>query len=180
MGRLGAVRGWNGSSRTVVTILRPFCEVLDGALETTVGHSRNHAGSISMDSRLTHHYAERAAQSCGAAGADIEPAPPALTAGHWGGPVCVEVLASEIDVTGQCAFGSFARPAAVDPDGHFETDGKWLAGVGPVILPGGEPAHLSGLVQGTKLTVIVQTATATMGPEVVEYGATTPCPVPCP
>jgi hypothetical protein len=115
-----------------------------------------------------------------ASSADIEPGPPALTAGHWGGPVCVEVLASEIDVTGQCAFGSFALPAAVDPDGHFETDGRWTAGVGPVTLPSGEPAHLSGLVQGTKLTLLVQTATATVGPVVVDYGSRTPCPTPCP
>jgi hypothetical protein len=115
-----------------------------------------------------------------ASSADIEPVSSALAAGHWGGPICVEVLASEIDITGQCAFGSFALPATIDPDGHFESDGRWAAGVGPVTLPSGEPAHLSGVVQGTKLTLLVQTATATIGPVVVDYGSETPCPTPCP
>jgi hypothetical protein len=115
-----------------------------------------------------------------ASSADVQPAPPALTASHWGGRACVEVLPSEIDVTGVCAFGSFALPAKIDPDGHFETDGSWAAGVGPITLPAGEPAHLSGLVQGSELTLLVQTATATIGPVVVDYGSHTPCPTACP
>lgn len=106
---------------------------------------------------------------------------PALAAGHWGATgMCMEVTEQAVAVTARCAFGTFPRPV-VDADGHFEADGTWLASVGPSPpLPAGEPAHYSGIVQGSKVTLLVQPRTSTLPPVTLELGATTPCPAACP
>jgi hypothetical protein len=106
---------------------------------------------------------------------------PLLAAGHWGGNGCLEVSEQDVFVGATCAFGSFARPA-LEADGHFEVDGKWFGpSVGPLPpLPIGDPAHFSGMVQGSKLTLVVHTGSRVFGPFLVELGSKISCPPPCP
>ncbi len=106
--------------------------------------------------------------------------PAILTTGHWGGNgVCVEVSNTGIGATDGCAFGAFPTPA-VGADGHFEADGTLTSG-GVAPPPGPlPPAHFSGVVQGTSMTVMARSGSTTHGPWTVHLGDTTPCATPCP
>lgn len=106
---------------------------------------------------------------------------PLLATGHWGGNGCLDVSEQDVYLGATCAFGTFMRPR-LDPDGHFEVDGVWQTAIGPSPPPGvgGDPAHFSGIVQGTKLTLVVRTGSRVLGPLLVELGSTIPCPPGCP
>jgi len=104
-----------------------------------------------------------------------------LAAGHWGGNGCLEVSEKDVYLGAGCACGTFPRPL-LDADGHFEVDGKWGCGPGPSPPPGvgGDPAHFSGIVQGSRLTLVVRTGSRVLGPFLVELGSPISCPAPCP
>ncbi len=105
---------------------------------------------------------------------------PLLATGHWGGIGCLEVSEQDVFLEATCAFGSFARPV-LEADGHFEVDGKWFgSSVGPLPpLPISDPAHYSGIVQGSKLMLVVHTGSRVFGPFLVELGSKMPCPAGC-
>ena len=106
--------------------------------------------------------------------------PAVLVPGHWGGNVCVDVTSTIVRVSAGCGFGSFPTPT-VGADGRFEADGTFGISIGPLppnpITP---PAHFSGLVQGTSMTLTVRGASQTYGPWSVQLGDPTPCAPPCP
>lgn len=103
-----------------------------------------------------------------------------LTAGHWGGSVCVDVRDTDVRVGAGCGSGSFPTPS-VAPDGHFEADGSFFFSIGPPPPPPVHaPAHFSGVVQGTTMVLTVRADTTTYGPWTVKLGDTTPCAQPCP
>jgi hypothetical protein len=106
--------------------------------------------------------------------------PAALVPGHWGGNVCVDVTSTIVRVSAGCGFGSFPTPA-VGADGRFEADGTFGISVGPAPPnPIAPPAHFSGLVQGTSMTLTVRGGSQTYGPWSVQLGDPTPCAGPCP
>lgn len=103
----------------------------------------------------------------------------ALPLGQWGtvdGTMCLFVEPRDVSVVAGCAFGGFLGPS-VDSDGHFEADGFWNFGIGP-IRPF-NPAHFSGLIQGSKLTLVVHSGSFVSPPASLKFGLTA-CPVPCP
>jgi hypothetical protein len=106
--------------------------------------------------------------------------PATLVPGHWGGNVCVDVTSTIVRISAGCGFGSFATPT-VGPDGHFEADGTFGISIGPTppnpITP---PAHFSGLIQGTSMTLTARGGSQTYGPWNVQLGDPTPCAPPCP
>ncbi|HXH91610.1 MAG TPA: IPT/TIG domain-containing protein [Thermoanaerobaculia bacterium] len=106
---------------------------------------------------------------------------PLLATGHWGGNGCMEVSEQDVFVGATCSFGSFPRPV-LEADGHFEADGKWFGpSVGPLPpLPISDPAHFSGMVQGSKLALVVRTGSRVLGPFLVELGSSIPCSPACP
>lgn len=106
-----------------------------------------------------------------------------LLPGHWGhAGVCMEVgQSNKATLTTGCGSGTFQVTNVITPDGHFEADGQFGIGVGPVppnpVLP---PAHFSGLVRNGTLALTIRTATQTYGPFTLNYGSTDPCAPPCP
>jgi hypothetical protein len=106
------------------------------------------------------------------------PSTTTLTAGRWASPgYCLTVDSSTAALMTGCGFGHFSVPPAIDPDGHFETDGTFLSGPIPT-QP--QPAHFSGVVNNGTLALIVRTSSSTVGPFSVQLGSTVPCPIPCP
>jgi hypothetical protein len=112
-------------------------------------------------------------------------APPAATLalGHWGrGGICMNVSASVVNINAGCVGGNFPTPL-IDPDGHFEADGTYtpIPGAPPPqpILP--IPAHFSGFVSGSEVTLTIRNASGlTLGPVTLQLGSTDPCLPPCP
>jgi hypothetical protein len=101
----------------------------------------------------------------------------ALPLGQLGatdGTMCLFVDAQAVSVHAECAFGGFLVPS-VDSDGHFEADGFWTTG-GPI--PPTNPAHFSGLIQGSQLTLVVHSGSFVSQPVSLKLGLTA-CPVPC-
>jgi len=106
------------------------------------------------------------------------PPPSALQTGHWGGGgVCVDVTDTQIAVSAGCSVGTFIPPSAIGPDGRFEADGFWLTTAGPVRINSGpgQPAHVSGIVQGTTLTLTVTTSFFSGPPLKVQFGSKEAC-----
>jgi len=106
------------------------------------------------------------------------PPPSALAVGHWGNDqgTCVEVSDPLVIITSGCALGRFVPPATISSDGRFEADGFWLIEAGPASANdrGGAPAHFSGVVQGTTLTLTVRYNGATFD-IAVQLGSTARC-----
>jgi hypothetical protein len=94
----------------------------------------------------------------------------------------MNVSPSVVNVNGGCTIGSFAQPV-IDPDGHFEIDGTYTLVGGaqpPQPLPP-TPAHYSGLLRDTNLTLIIRTVSGqTTGPLTLQFGSTDPCSPACP
>ena len=110
--------------------------------------------------------------------------PAALTIGHWGsnlseGGICIDVTNGGVRTSDGCAFGNFPTPA-VGADGHFEADGTLVSG-GVAPPPGPPPpAHFSGVVQGTSMTLTARSGARTLGPWTVQFGNPSPCGPICP
>lgn len=112
---------------------------------------------------------------------DAVAVPAVLVPGHWGGNgICVDVTSTIVRINAGCGGGSFPTPT-VGADGRFEADGTFGIGIGPIppnpITP---PAHFSGLIQGTSMTLTVRSGSQTYGPWSVQLGDPTPCTPPCP
>jgi hypothetical protein len=101
-----------------------------------------------------------------------------LAAGHWGGAdACVDVDATQVVVRTSCAISFFVLPVLA-ADGSFSGDGTYqpIPGAGPADPV---PAHFSGSVNGTTLTLTIQTAHDSIGPATVKLGVQGPCPGGC-
>jgi hypothetical protein len=101
-----------------------------------------------------------------------------LSSGHWaGGGDCIDVTPSEVKVVHACTLGVFQTPLIQDGD-RFEADGTYSITVGPPTT-GGTPAHFSGAIQGSVLSLTIRTPNSTLGPLRVRIGSTEPCLQPC-
>lgn len=102
---------------------------------------------------------------------------PVLASGHWAhAGYCMNVVRNDVSLTValQCGGqGSFTLPP-IDADGHFEVDGSFTPGSG-ACCPSPQPAHYSGVVTGTTLTLTIRTTGQTIGPFTLIYGSTDPC-----
>lgn len=101
-----------------------------------------------------------------------------LAAGHWGGAdACVDVDATQVVIRTSCAISFFALPLLA-ADGSFSGDGTYqpIPGAGPADPV---PAHFSGSVNGTTLTLTIRTARDNIGPATVKLGVQGPCPGGC-
>jgi hypothetical protein len=113
-------------------------------------------------------------------GGPTEPSESMLADGRWtGAGACLSVSGAVCDLAVGCGHGQFPKPA-VRRDGTFDVEGTYRIEAGPVSQNPAPPAHFSGLVVGTTLTLKVvpsdplPPATYAMRP-----AAPGTCPVPC-
>lgn len=91
------------------------------------------------------------------------PAETALAIGQWSGQnACLSVSDRGCNLVVGCGHGQFSRPF-VRPDGTFDVDGTYRIEVGPVSTDPAPPAHFSGVVSGSSLTLRV-TPSGTLPP----------------
>jgi len=78
-----------------------------------------------------------------------------------------------------CGHGEFPRPT-IRADGTFDVDGTYRIESGPISINPAPPAHFSGIVTGSRLTVTVVPSGALL-PASYSMTSTTAgnCPIPC-
>src|SRR5215831_15907454 len=92
------------------------------------------------------------ALSCG--GSPAAPHAGPLGDSKWsGGGACLTV-ADTCNMIAGCGHGVFPRPTIRD-DGTFDVDGTYRVEVGPVSTDPPPPAHFSGSISGSTLTLTV-------------------------
>jgi len=97
-------------------------------------------------------------------GSPLQPRDAPMTLGVWtDGSVCLTVGTQACEVTAGCGHGQFPRPI-VRADGTFEADGTYRIEIGPVGIDPAPPAHFSGAVDGSKLTLKVVPAGSGLAP----------------
>jgi hypothetical protein len=78
-----------------------------------------------------------------------------------------------------CGHGQFPRPT-IRADGTFDVDGTYRIEIGPISIEPAPPAHFSGVMTGSRLTLSVMPsgsqppASYTMTPTMAGS-----CPIPC-
>lgn len=99
-----------------------------------------------------------------------EPSESMLADGRWtGGNACLSVTGAGCDLVVGCGHGRFPKPA-IRGDGTFDVEGTYRIEAGPVSQDPAPPAHFSGSVLGTGVTLKVvpsdplPPATYSMGP----------------
>jgi len=104
-----------------------------------------------------------------------------LAIGRWtGGSACLAVTEQGCNLTSGCGHGQFARPI-VRADGTFDVDGTYRIEVGPIGITPPPPAHFSGLVVGSTVTVSVTPSDPAIRPATYTLAPASPgkCAVPC-
>ena len=84
-----------------------------------------------------------------------------LETGRWSGPgnsACLSVEPAECQLLVGCWRGHFAKPT-VQSNGTFSVDGTFRFEAGPTTDQTPPPAHFTGSISGTTLTLTVQPAT---------------------
>ena len=114
-------------------------------------------------------------------GTPTEPRTTTLATGRWtGGGVCLTVTDTMCDLTAGCGHGQFPKPV-IRSDGTFDVDGTFRIEVGPISINPPPPAHFSGSVVGSTLTlkVVPSTVTPPDATYSLQLGAPGFCGVPC-
>jgi hypothetical protein len=115
---------------------------------------------------------------------DRSPAGPSgglLATGRWtGSGACLAVAEKGCNLVVGCGHGQFPL-VTVRRDGTFEVEGTYRIEVGPISIEPAPPAHFSGVVTGSRLTL---TVTPTVdAPPMTSYSMTLngsgTCSVPC-
>src|SRR6266851_6035991 len=76
-----------------------------------------------------------------------------LATGRWTGDgACLTVTDTGCNLAVGCGHGQFARPT-LRADGTFDVDGTYRIEVGPVSITPAPPAHFSGSLVGSLLTL---------------------------
>jgi hypothetical protein len=103
-----------------------------------------------------------------------------LATGRWiGDGACLSVADTTCNLAVGCGHGQFPRPT-IRADGTFDVDGTYRIEVGPISIEPAPPAHFSGVVTGSRLSLHVvpsgslQPATYAMTPTTAGT-----CPIPC-
>ncbi len=105
-----------------------------------------------------------------------------LATGRWSGSTgaCLSVVESSCNFVAGCGHGQFPRPI-VSADGIFEVDGTYRIEAGPVSIDPAPPAHFSGSVAGSRLTLTVKPTASSL--PAASYSlilsGTGTCSVPC-
>jgi len=103
-----------------------------------------------------------------------------LAAGRWTGDgACLSVASAGCDLTVGCGHGRFAQPT-VRADGTFDVDGTYRIEVGPISIEPAPPAHFSGVVSGSRVTLTV-VPSGSLSPATYSMIRTTTgtCSIPC-
>jgi hypothetical protein len=88
-------------------------------------------------------------------GSPTEPDGTTLPTGTWSNNgTCLIVSESAVELHAGCGHGKFNRPSAL-VNGTFEVDGTYRVEVGPVSIDPPPPAHYSGSISGSQLTLKV-------------------------
>jgi hypothetical protein len=110
-----------------------------------------------------------------------EPGAPTLAVGRWTGDgACLSVTDAGCNLAVGCGHGQFPRPK-LRSDGSFDVDGTYRIEAGPVSIQPAPPAHFSGVVSGSSVTLkVVPTADALLPASYsMTLTGTGTCPVPC-
>lgn len=109
------------------------------------------------------------------------PTEEALPLGNWnaGAGGCATVTSTGVSIAAGCTLTTFSYPG-LGVDHRFETDGVMLSTAGPIhIGDQGQEAHISGVLQGDTLTVVIRTSTTTFAPITFQLGTGPRCGFPC-
>ena len=104
-----------------------------------------------------------------------------LATGRWtGAGVCLSVTETGCNLAVGCGHGQFPRPI-IRADGTFEGDGTYRVEVGPISVEPALPAHFSGSIAGSRMTLTVVPTAGSLQP--ASYSMTPAsnggCPIPC-
>ena len=103
-----------------------------------------------------------------------------LATGRWTGDgACLSVADTGCNLAVGCGHGQFPRPI-IRTDGTFTIDGTYRIEVGPTSIEPAPPAHFSGAVIGSRLTLSVMPSGSLL-PASYSMTPTTDgaCPIPC-
>jgi hypothetical protein len=100
-----------------------------------------------------------------------------LPIGNWnaGAAGCATVTSTDVSVAAGCTLTTFPYPA-LGADHRFEADGHTISTAGPS-RDGqqGQEAHISGVLQGDTLTIVVRTSSTTYPPITFQLGTGLHC-----
>jgi hypothetical protein len=110
-----------------------------------------------------------------------------LIQGSWGGDDVGLIVDEDVaHVHFGCTYGDFPLPLALDEDDRFNVEGEYLLRAFPVAVGPPLPARLSGVVEGTRITMTVavndtvEDRLVVLGPSTVVFGREAemgPCPI---
>lgn len=103
-----------------------------------------------------------------------------LATGRWTGDgACLSVTDTGCNLAVGCGHGQFPRPT-IGADGTFNVDGTYRIEVGPISIEPAPPAHFSGVMTGSRLTLSVMPSGA-LPPASYSMTPTMAgtCPIPC-
>jgi hypothetical protein len=104
-----------------------------------------------------------------------------LATGRWTGEsACLSVSETGCNLAVGCGHGQFSRPI-IRADGTFDADGTYRIEVGPISIEPAPPAHFSGSMTGSRLTLTVVPTAGSLRPAsyVMTLASNGGCPVPC-
>ena len=110
-----------------------------------------------------------------------QPGDAILQTGRWTGDgACLSVADAGCNLTVGCGHGQFPRPT-LRANGTFEIDGTYRIEAGPVSIEPAPPAHFSGIVTGSSITLtVIPTATGLQQATYkLQPAAGGTCSVPC-
>jgi hypothetical protein len=114
---------------------------------------------------------------------DRNPAGPSegpLATGRWTGDgACLSVADRGCNLAIGCGHGQFPRPI-IRADGTFDIDGTYRMEAGPISIEPAPPAHFSGVVSGSRVTLSV-TPSGSLPAATYSMTSTSAgtCPIPC-
>jgi hypothetical protein len=104
-----------------------------------------------------------------------------LANGRWTGDgACLAVTDGGCNLAVGCGHGQFPKPV-VRADGTFDVDGTYRIEAGPVSIEPAPPAHFSGSVTGSSVTLTVVPTAASLQRATYVLRPSPPgaCPIPC-
>jgi len=110
-----------------------------------------------------------------------EPRPAALENGRYTGDnACLAVTDTGCNLVVGCGHGTFPKPA-IRSDGTFDVDGTYRIEAGPISIDPPPPAHYSGSLAGSRLTLRVVPTVNSLPPATYSLTPSTTgtCPVLC-
>jgi hypothetical protein len=121
---------------------------------------------------------------CGLLACNRGPAGPGegpLSTGRWTGEgACLSVSETGCNLVVGCGHGHFSRPI-IRADGTFDADGTYRIEVGPISIEPAPPAHFSGSMTGSRLTLTVVPTAGSLRPATYSMTLTSNggCAIPC-